>query len=138
MEKIITIQNLYFEQQKTLTEIAKAINTSISYISKVLRKDERYQCEKERRKKEKLIQRRKVQKDMIYKNRKNKIDIEYINLKNKHEQASKELSKHSTLNKDTLRKWCSSAYIYNPDKNRYEFDIEQLNKPADFPVYIKI
>ena len=33
MEKIAIINNLYFEQNKNLTEIAKIINTSVSYIS---------------------------------------------------------------------------------------------------------
>lgn len=46
MEKIAIINNLYFEQNKNLTEIAKIINTSVSYISRVLKKDERYKIEK--------------------------------------------------------------------------------------------
>lgn len=136
MEKVATINELYFDEKKTLTEIAEIINTSISYISKVLRKNEKYQEEKEKRKKDNLIQRRERQKDLIYEMRKSKVDIEYINLKNKHEQASMELSKRSILGKDTLRKWCSSAYIYNENKNRYEFDTKNLTKPADFPLYI--
>lgn len=137
MEKVAMINELYFKQGKTLTEIAEIINTSISYISKVLRKNQKYQDEKEKRKNKNQIQRRKVQKEMIYSKRKTKIDIDYINLKNKHEQATMELSKRSILGKDTLRKWCSSAYKYNESKNRYEFDIENLTKPADFPLYIK-
>lgn len=136
MEKVATINELYFDEKKTLTEIAEIINTSISYISKVLRKNEKYQEEKEKRKKDNLIQRRERQKDLIYEMRKSKVDIEYINLKNKHEQASMELSKRSILGKDTLRKWCSSAYIYNENKNRYEFDTKNLTKPDDFPLYI--
>lgn len=137
MEKIAVINNLYFEQKKTLTEIAEIINTSISYISKILRKNENYKNEKEKRKKENLIQRKKLQKDMIYNKRKNNTDIEYINLKAKHEQATRELSKRSVIGKDALRKWCSSAYNYNAEKNRYEFDTKNLLKPADFPLYIR-
>lgn len=138
MEKVTKIQNLYFEQQKTLTEIAEIIGTSVSYISKILRKNKEYNKEKEKRKQEKLIQRRKMQKNLIYQKRKSTTDIEYINMKKKHEQASKELSKNSILGKDTLKKWCSSAYKYNEDKKRYEFKTEELLKPADFPQYIKI
>ena len=48
MEKVAIINNLYFEQRKTLTEIAEIINTSISYISKTLRKNEMYKIEKEK------------------------------------------------------------------------------------------
>ena len=134
MEKVAIINELYFDEKKTLTEIADIINTSVSYISKILRKNEKYNEEKEKRKNE----RRKVQKDLIYRKRKNKVDIEYIKVKNEHEQASMELSKRSMLGTDTLRKWCSSAYIYNQNKKRYEFDTKNLTKPADFPLYIKV
>lgn len=137
MEKVEMINRLYFEEKKTLTEIAKIINTSVSYISKVLRKDERYKEEKEKRKNDNLKARRDKQKTLIYGNRRNKIDLEYITMKNQHEQATKELSKSATLGKDTLRKWCSSAYKYNGKKKRYEFDTDNLLKPADFPLYIK-
>src|SRR5574344_1173688 len=113
MEKTAIINELYFNKGKTLTEIAEIIDTSISYISKILRKNNRYKDEKKKRKEENLIQRRKVQKDLIYKNRTNKIDIEYIKLKNQHEQASLELSQKSIMGKETLRKWCNSAYKYN-------------------------
>lgn len=138
MEKVAMINELYFEEKKTLTEIAKVINTSVSYIAKILRKNEKYNEEKEKRKNENLLKRRKVQKDLIYGKRKSNIDIEYIKLKTQHEQASMELSKRSILGKDTLRKWCSSAYVYNKNKKRYEFDTKNLNKPSDFPSYIKV
>lgn len=137
MQKIATINDLYFIQKKTLTEIAEIINTSVSYISKILRKNEMYKVEKEKRKKENLTKRKKVQKDLIYSMRRTKTDIDYINLKNKHEQATMELSKHSTIGNQALRKWCGSAYKYNSKKKRYEFDTQNLLKPADFPSYIK-
>ena len=138
MEKVAMINELYFEEKKTLTEIAEVINTSVSYISKILRKNEKYNEEKEKRKNENLLKRRKIQKDLIYGKRKSNIDIEYIKLKTQHEQASMELSKRSILGKDILRKWCSSAYVYNKNKKRYEFDTKNLNKPSDFPSYIKV
>ena len=138
MEKVAMINELYFEEKKTLTEIAEVINTSVSYISKILRKNEKYNEEKEKRKNENLLKRRKIQKDLIYGKRKSNIDIEYIKLKTQHEQASMELSKRSLLGKDTLRKWCSSAYVYNKNKKRYEFDTKNLNKPSDFPLYVKV
>lgn len=140
MEKIAIINDLYFEQKKSLTEIAEIINTSISYVSKVLRKDKKYKIEKEKRKQDKLLQRKRIQKKLIYEKRKSTNstkDIEYINLKNKHEQATKELSKHSTIGNQALRKWCSGAYKYNDRKKCYEFDTQNLLKPADFPLYIK-
>ena len=61
MEKVAIINELYFEKRKTLSEIAEVINTSISYISKVLRSNEKYKDEKEKRKQENLQERRKRQ-----------------------------------------------------------------------------
>ena len=72
MDKIAIINELYFVEKKNLTEIAQIIETSVSYISKVLRKDQRYKEEKEKRKKDNLIQRRETQKELIYTKRKNK------------------------------------------------------------------
>lgn len=138
MNKIAIINNLYFEEGKNLTEIAEIVNTSISYVSKILKKDERYEVEKEKRKQKNLLQRREKQKECIYKNRKSKLDVEYAKMKEQHEQAAKELSKSSILGKEALRKYCSSAYKYNPSKKRYEFDTESLLKPIDFPQYIKV
>ena len=70
MDKKTHIQNLYFNEEKTLTEIAKELNTSVSYISKILRANKLYLIEKEKRKRENLSKRRIKQKEIIYKNRK--------------------------------------------------------------------
>jgi len=137
MEKVAIINNLYFEQQKSLSEIADLINTSVSYISRILKKNEDYNKEKERRKKENLKIRRDKQKQLIYAKRNNGTDIEYLKMNVQHEEATKELSKSTTIGKDALRKWCSSAYIYNRKKKVYMFDTTTLLKPADFPLYIK-
>lgn len=137
MEKIETIKDLYFNKKNNLTEISEIVGTSISYISKILRNDKRYQIEKNKRKQENLLLRRKKQKKLIYSDRKSKNDIDYINMKNQHDQDTRELSKHSVIGNDVLRKWCSSAYKYNKKRNRYEFDNDDLLKPADFPEYIK-
>ena len=138
MDKIAMINELYFNEKKNLTQIAQIIDTSVSYISKILRKDERYKEEKEKRKKDNLIQRRETQKELIYTKRKNKKDTDYIDMKKQHEQAAKELSKHSSIGNQDLRKWCSSAYKYNEKKKCYEFDTKNLLKPHDFPMYIKV
>lgn len=138
MEKVAIINNLYFEQKKTLSEIADLINTSVSYISRILRENENYTKEKERRRLEKLKRRRDIQKKLIYSKRTNKIDIEYAKMKVQHEEATKELSKSTIIGKEALRTWCSSAYIYNKEKKAYMFDTATLLKPADFPLYIKV
>lgn len=137
MEKIAMINDLYFNDKKSLTEISKIVHTSVSYISRILRQNSKYRIEKEKRKQDKLLQRRKTQKELIYTKRKEHKDTEYTNLKKQHEDAVKELSKYTTIGNQDIRKWCSSAYKYNAKKRRYEFDTSNLLKPADFPMYIK-
>lgn len=133
-----TIEILYFEEKKNLTEISKILNVTVGYISKILKQNKDYMIEKERRKQENLTKRRNIQKDMIYSKRKQKgIDLGYIELQNAHEQAAKELSKSSRIGTEALRKWCSSAYKYNPLKKRYEFDAGSSAKSVDLPQYIK-
>lgn len=138
MDKKTHIQNLYFNEEKTLTEIAKELNTSVSYISKILRANKLYLIEKEKRKRENLSKRRIKQKEIIYKNRKNKEkDLSYYELKSAHEQASKELSKSRKLGTEAIRKWCPSVYHYNKKKNRYEFQDDKSIRSLDLPKYIK-
>lgn len=138
MDKKTHIQNLYFNEEKTLTEIAKKLNTSVSYISKILRANKLYLIEKEKRKRENLSKRRIKQKEIIYKNRKNKEkDLSYYELKSAHEQASKELSKSRKLGTEAIRKWCGTSYKYNKKKNRYEFQEDKSLRSLDLPKYIK-
>ena len=138
VDKKTHIQNLYFNEEKTLTEIAKELNTSVSYISKILRTNKMYLIEKEKRKRENLSKRRIKQKEIIYKNRKNKEkDLSYYELKSAHEQASKELSKSRKLGTEAIRKWCGTSYKYNKKKNRYEFQEDKSLRSLDLPKYIK-
>ena len=93
MEKNKVIERLYFEEKKTLTEIAEKLKVSVSYITKVLKKNEMYNVEKEKRKEENLAKRRLKQKEIIYNRRRQKknSDSSYLALKSSHEQASREL-----------------------------------------------
>ena len=138
MDKKDYIQNSYFNEKKTLTEIAKELDTSVSYISKILKTNKMYLIEKEKRKRENLSKRRNKQKEIIYKNRKNKEkDLSYYELKSAHEQASKELSKSRKLGTEAIRKWCPSVYHYNKKKNMYEFQDDKSIRSLDLPKYIK-
>jgi len=136
VEKKKKIEEMYFIQKKNLTEIAQELQTSISYISKILRANDKYKEEKENRKKETHVKRRKQQKDLIYNKRKEKIDTSYQIMKQEHEKAIVELSKRSKLGDNALRKWCS-LYKFNKERNQYEFDTSKVIKPIDFPMYIK-
>lgn len=139
MNKKEIIQDMYFNEKKTLTEISKTLDLTVGYISKILKKNEKYLEEKQKRKDENLAKRRSLQKEMIYKGRKQKeIDLEYIALQNQHEQAAREFSKTRRLGTEAIRKWCSGAYKYNSSKRRYEFDAGNSVKPADLLQYIKV
>lgn len=140
MKKKEEIEELYFKDKKILTEIAEKLNVSVSYVTKILKRNEMYSIEKEKRKKENCMKRREKQKHIIYENRKQKkkTDISYQALKNSHEQAAKELSQGKIIGTEALRKWCSSAYKYNPDKRRYEFDAGTSIRSIDLPQYIKV
>lgn len=139
MEKNKKIEEMYFVQKMSLTNISKELGISISYISRILRNNTNYKEEQERRKKENHTKRRKIQKELIHKRRREiatQKTMENQIMRLLHEQATKELSRGQTLGNDTLRKWCS-LYRYNKAKKRYEFDSEIVLKPNDYPSYIK-
>ena len=140
MDKKEIIEILYFEKKKTLTEISKDLNITVGYVTKILKQNNIYITEKERRKRENLSKRRAKQKELIYGQRRQKKGDEssYFALKNSHEQASRELSKRNNLGTQAIKKWNSSAYKYNSDKNRYEFDAGSALRPNDLPKYIKV
>ena len=62
MNKKEDIEILYFKEKMNLTEISKSLNISIGYISQILKNNDKYFEEKERRKKDNLLERRKKQK----------------------------------------------------------------------------
>lgn len=140
MEKKKKIEELYFNQKMSLTEIASQLGVSVSYVSRILKKNPNYTNEQEKRKEENKIFRREKQKELIYKLRRKKAKeniIENQALKKQQEQDAKELSKRRTLGNDALRKWCS-LYKYDKEKKSYKFDESKTLKPIDYPMYIKI
>lgn len=137
MNHTTQILNLYYIQHKKIIEIQKILNISSPYISKIIKKDYRYENEKNNRKKLSIEKRKKNQRNFI----KNKREIQkycdnYLLVQAQHIQASKELSKKSHLTNENYRKWNYSAYNYNPSKKRYEFD-DKLGRSFDVPKYIK-
>ena len=124
VEKREKIEEMYFIQKMSLTNIAKKLNVSVSYVSRLLRQNEKYHNEQEIRKQENQLKRKKQQKELIYSQRKEKARqrlLENQAMKKSHEQATKEMSQGRTLGNETLRRWCS-LYNYNKDKNCYEFN----------------
>lgn len=131
------IISMFFLEHLKVNEISKQLKVSSSYITKVIKKDERYAIEKENRKNISKIARKESQK-IFAKNKREikRIEDNYSFVLLQHAQASSELSKTKHLSDESYRKWNYSAYRYNPSKNRYEFR-ESLGRSADVPKYIK-
>ena len=127
----------FFEKHLKINENAANVNTSSAYITKIIKKDSRYNKEKQSRKDVSKIK-RKIAKNNFMKNKREqkRIDDQYSMVKAQHNQDVKELSKRGHMNNEAFRKWNSSAYNYNPSKHRYEFN-EKFGRAADVPKYVK-
>lgn len=132
------VKELYFDKKYKQIEIAKELNVSNKYVSKILLKDIRYKKEKENRKKISNEKHKEQTKEYIKNNRKNcNADSQYEYMKYQHNQAVSELSgTKNNINNYAFRKWNSSAYKYNKNKKCYEFD-KKLVRSYAIPKYIK-
>ena len=115
------VKELYFDYQYKQIEIAKELNVSSKYVSKILIKDSRYKEEKEIRKQNSRMKHNKRTKEYIANKRKQKsIDIEYALLRQAHEQASREMSGgRKPINNRAYRDWNPSIYEYNKKRKSY-------------------
>lgn len=131
------IINLFYNEHLKTKEIAEKLHVSSSYVTKIIKQDDRYIQEKNFRKKESKNNRKIAQNKFIKKKReKQRLEDNYSYVQSQHEQATRELSKSSHLSNESYRKWNISAYNYNPSKQRYEFN-DKLGRSADVPKYIK-
>ncbi|MCI9245646.1 MAG: hypothetical protein HFJ30_00620 [Clostridia bacterium] len=131
------IIDLFFNEHLKIKEIAEKENVSSAYITKVIKQDNRYNKEKEKRKETSSKNRKNAQNQFIKAKRENKrIEDNYSFVQEQHRQASRELSKSGHLSNENYRKFNISAYHYNPSKRRYEFD-ENLGRSYAIPKYIK-
>ena len=131
------IIDLFFNEHLKIKEIAEKENVSSAYITKVIKQDNRYNKEKEKRKETSSKNRKNAQNQFIKAKRENKrIEDNYSFVQEQHRQASRELSKSGHLSNENYRKFNISAYHYNPSKRRYEFDVN-LGRSYAIPKYIK-
>ena len=131
------IIELFFEQHLKVNEIAKNIETSSAYITKIIKQDSRYLEEKQSRQEVSKLNRKIAQNNFMKNKREQKrIDDQYLVVQAQHKQDAMELSKRGHMNNQTFRKWNSSVYDYNPSKHRYEFN-EQFGRASDVPKYVK-
>lgn len=98
MDKKEQILDLYFNKHLKQTEIAKIVNASQQYISKIIKKDGRYENEKSSRKsinaEKRKIAQAEYQKNYV---RKSEKDIAYEQLLEQQRQDSIELSYNPIL-----------------------------------------
>lgn len=115
-EKIL---DLYYNQHLKQNEIAKIVDTTTQYVSKVVRTDKRNIEEKEKRKK-KNSENRKIYLQEYFKtyNRPKKDDNSYEQMIAQQIQDSMELSfSNSNISDYAFVKWNSSAYHTNNKGN---------------------
>ena len=137
MNNIEKIIDLFYIQHLKVKDIAEALSISSAYITKIIKQDGRYIGEKDFRKQQNKVNRKIAQNKFIKNKRDNKrIEDNYAIVETQHAQSSRELSQSSYLTNENYRKWNSSAYKYNPSKNRYEFD-GKLGRSYAVPKYIK-
>ena len=72
MENKEKIEEMYFKHKMSLTEIAEQLKISISYVSRILRKNTNYIEEQNKRKEENAALRKQKQKNIIYESRRTK------------------------------------------------------------------
>ena len=134
-EKIL---DLYFNQHLQQIEIAKTLNTTKQYISKVVNQDSRAKEEKENRKQENTKKRQEYLKEYMKNYSKPvKEDNSYEQLKALQKQDAKELSYNSNDISDyAFVKWNLSAYHRN-SKGNLILD-KKLNTGADVPKTINM
>ncbi|MBO5005787.1 MAG: hypothetical protein J6D03_11380 [Clostridia bacterium] len=132
------IKELYFNCKYNQTEIAKELNVSTKYVSKVLLLDSRYIKEKTRRQNENRAKNKKETINYITNQRKLIArDVTYEIMKNQHEQASRELSGgRKPIGNRAYRDWNTSIYKFNEKTKSYVLK-KGINVGADVPKRIK-
>lgn len=121
MDKKEQILDLYFNKHLKQIEIAEKISASQQYISKIIKKDERYEDEKSSRK-SKNAEKRKIAQAEYQKNyvRKKEKDIAYEQLLEQQRQDSIELSYDPhPLSDYAFKKANSSIYTYDSIRNQF-------------------
>lgn len=138
MERKEQILDLYFNMHFQQTEISNMLNVSQQYISKIVKKDERFKTEKDYRKSQNAEKRKVYQKE-YQKNyiRKKEEDLSFQQLQAQLAQDAKELSyKAHNLSTYALKKANSSIYEYDKKRNQYVM-LKGIKSSIDLPRKIK-
>lgn len=128
-----TILTKFYELHEKPNNIANELNVSPSYITKIIKKDERYLQEKTYRQEISKENRKISKRDWIRNKRKTEYDKQIDEMvKKQHIEASKELSYSTEMSDTAFMKWNRSAYKY--DKNSSDLVLDRkLKCSADIP-----
>ena len=132
------ILDLYFNKHLQQTEISKQLDVSQQYISKIVKKDERFKTEKDYRKLQNAEKRKVYQKE-YQKNyvRKKDNDIAFEVLQAQLAQDARLLSyKAHNISTYALKKANSSIYEYDKNRNQYIM-LKGIKASIDLPRRIK-
>lgn len=129
-EKIIIS---YYEERLNTIAISKNLKVSEQYVSKVIRTDNRYNDEKNRRKQESAIRQKQRNINCIKKSRQIKrSNNEMLDgfMEIQHRQAASELSGRKTINNRALKNWNSSIYEYHNRTKEFRIKREFKNRTS--------
>lgn len=112
----LEICELYFQSKMSFSEISRKFDICVSQVSRIVRKNENYINEKNKRIQETKIKRTKLSKQLMRKKRKSetkdkndeKAILDYL-----HNQASAELSGRRTISNRAFKNWNSSIYEFH-------------------------
>lgn len=138
MDKKAEILRLYYEEHQKQTDIAKALNIRQSYVSKIIKQDEKYADEKKNRTAKSILKKKEYNKMYHKAHPKQKKDTsekeEYERMQAQLAIDINELSSHYNDIPDlVLAKWIPSAYHSNKSGNllldkalRGSFDLPKI------------
>lgn len=131
-DKII---QMYYIEHLRPTDISKVLNIDNGYITRIIKKDERYKTEKQQRKE--FNKQKNKEKTIAYiKKARHSQKEDYEILQYQLAMDTKIESKNSIISKLDFRKWNSSVYNYNSNKKQFELD-KSIHAPYCFPKVIK-
>ena len=128
-----TIISKFYDFHEKPNDIAKELEVSPSYITKIIKKDDRYSSEKTYRQEISKENRKVSKREWIKNKRKTEADKQLDEmLKKQHIEASKELSYSYEMSDLAYVKWNRSAFVY--DKNSSDLVLnKKLKCGADVP-----
>lgn len=127
-EKII---DLFYNKHLKPVDIALELDVSNAYITKVIKRDCRYQEEKSQRKQQNQLRHKENTVEYMKLKQKSKQDS-FEALKYQLKKDAEELSYYFDISDRSFRKANSSAYKYNSKKKRFEID-RKLVVSVDVP-----